>query len=199
MFTGIYQSAATLVAIAAFYSVDLGFMLRYDRQRQATGSGRSWSFTLMALVAGAFLVLQPVLVPWMSLRIDAWWGALVQLVGVILVGGALLLHAWSRLHLQQFYAERVELQTEHRLVDTGPYAHMRHPLFTAYFLFVTGLLLINPAIPTLLVAAYTYWDFYGAAKEEEDLLGEKLPGYDRYMARTRRFVPWLRTSSKGGS
>jgi protein-S-isoprenylcysteine O-methyltransferase len=198
MLTGIHQAAATLLAIAAFYSVDLVFMLRYDRQRRATGSGRSWSFTLMALVAGAFLVLQPVLLPGLGLHIDAWWGALLQLVGLILVAGALLLHAWSRLHLQHFYAERVELQPEHRLVDSGPYAHMRHPLFTAYFMFVTGLLLINPAIPTLLVAVYVYWDFYRAAKEEEDLLGEQLPGYDGYMARTPRFVPKLRTSTKGG-
>ena len=198
MLTGIYRSAATLVAIVAFYSVDLVFMLRYDRQRRAEGSGRSWSFTLMALAAGALLVLQPILLPWLSLRIDAWWGALMQLVGLVLVAGALVLHAWSRLHLQQFYAERVELQPEHRLVDSGPYAHMRHPLFTAYFLFVSGLLLINPALPTLLVAVYTYWDFFGAAKDEEELLGEKLPGYDRYMARTPRFVPRLRHSSKGG-
>jgi protein-S-isoprenylcysteine O-methyltransferase len=198
MLTGIHQAAATLIAIAAFYSVDLVFMLRYDRQRRATGSGRSWSFTLMALAAGAFLVLQPVLLPGLGLHIDARWGALLQLVGLILVAGALLLHAWSRLHLQHFYAERVELQPEHRLVDSGPYAHMRHPLFTAYFMFVTGLLLINPAIPTMLVAVYVYWDFYRAAKQEEDLLGEQLPGYDRYMARTPRFVPKLRTSTRGG-
>ena len=159
MFVGICQSVATLAAIAAFYLVDLFFILRYDRRRRAQGSGRSWSFTIMALAAGALLVLQPVVLPWLSLRLDAWWGALVQVTGLVLVSGALLLHAWSRIHLQQFYAERVELQPEHRLVDTGPYAHVRHPLFTAYFSFVTGLLLINPALPTLLVALYTYWDF----------------------------------------
>jgi protein-S-isoprenylcysteine O-methyltransferase Ste14 len=198
MIVGIYQSAATLTAIVAFYLVDLVFISRYDQQRQAQGSGRSWSFTMMALATGALLVLQPVLLPWLSLRIDAWWGALVQVFGLALVSGALLLHAWSRIHLQQFYAERVELQPEHRLVDTGPYAYMRHPLFTAYFMFVTGLLLINPALPTLLVAVYTFWDFGGAAKEEEELLGEKLPGYDRYMERTPRFVPRPRRSSKAG-
>jgi protein-S-isoprenylcysteine O-methyltransferase Ste14 len=197
MYTGICQSVVTLVAIAAFYSVDLVFMLRYDRKRRADGSGRSWSFTLMALAAGALLVLQPILLPWLSLRINAWWGALIQLVGLILIVWALLLHTWSRLHLQQFYAERVELQAEHRLVDTGPYRYVRHPLFTAYFLFVSGVLLINPALPTLLVAVYAYWDFFGAAKDEEELLGQKLPGYDRYMACTPRFLPRLRHSSKG--
>lgn len=198
MFVGIYQSVATLAAIAAFYLVDLVFMSRYDRQRRARGSGRSWSFTIMALAAGALLVLQPIFLPWLSLRIDAWWGALIQAVGLVLVGGALLLHAWSRSHLQQFYAERVELQPEHHVVDTGPYAYVRHPLFTAYFLFVTGLLLINPALPILLVAIYTYWDFGRAAKEEEELLGENLPGYDRYMERTPRFVPRPHKSSRAG-
>jgi protein-S-isoprenylcysteine O-methyltransferase Ste14 len=48
------------------------------------------------------------------------------------------------------------------------------------------------------VAAYTFWDFSRAAKQEETLLGERLPGYGGYMERTPRFVPRLRHSSKGG-
>jgi hypothetical protein len=62
-------------------------------------------------------------------------------------------------HLRQFYAERVELQREHQLIDSGPYATVRHPVFTSFFLFAGGLLLINPALPSALVFAYTLWDF----------------------------------------
>jgi protein-S-isoprenylcysteine O-methyltransferase Ste14 len=107
------------------------------------------------------------------------------------------LQVWARLHLRQFYAERVEVQPEHYVVDTGPYAHVRHPLFTSFFVFVTGLLLVSPALPTLLVAAYAFWDFSRAARQEEELLSEHLAGYKDYMARVPRFVPGLSRAAPG--
>ena len=45
MLTGAPQSAATLLTIILFYTMDFILIRRYDRQRQASGSGRSWDFT----------------------------------------------------------------------------------------------------------------------------------------------------------
>ena len=195
MMTGVAQSITILGAISLFYITDFVLISRYDRERQAEGSGRSWDYTLIALGVVVFLVLQPVLVPRLGVQIDAWWGGLVQSAGILLVAGALVLQVWSRLHLRQFYAERVEVQPEHYVVDTGPYAFVLHPLFTSFFMFVAGLFLINPAIPTLVVAIYALWDFGRAARQEEDLLSENLAGYAEYRSRTPRFLPRL----QGGS
>jgi protein-S-isoprenylcysteine O-methyltransferase len=116
---------------------------------------------------------------------------LIQILGIITMLLSLALHVWSRFHLQQFYAERVEVQPEHQVINTGPYALMRHPVITSFFGIATGLFLINPALTTLATLLYTLWDFGRAARQEEDLLTKALPGYAAYASHTPRFLPRL--------
>jgi protein-S-isoprenylcysteine O-methyltransferase Ste14 len=191
MLSGIPQSIATLLTIILFYSMDFALIRRYDKKRQASGSGRAWDFTFFIFLMVAILVLQPILLPILSLRTTAMWGLVIQVLGVFTILIALALHIWSREHLQQFYAERVEVQPEHKVIDTGPYKLMRHPVITSFFGIATGLFLINPAIPTLAALLYTIWDFTRAAKQEEELLTKTLPGYATYADRTPRFLPRL--------
>jgi protein-S-isoprenylcysteine O-methyltransferase Ste14 len=189
MVLGIPQSAATLITIIFFYTMDFVLIRRYDKQRQASGSGRAWDFTFFIFVLVAILVLQPILLPILSIRIKDTWGFLIQILGIVTLVTALSLHIWSRVHLQHYYAERVEVQPEHRVIDTGPYKLMRHPVITSFFGIATGLFLINPALTTLAALIYTLWDFTRAAHQEEDLLTKNLPGYADYARRTPRFLP----------
>jgi protein-S-isoprenylcysteine O-methyltransferase Ste14 len=191
MLLGIAQSVATLLTILLFYAMDFVLIRRYDKQRQASGSGRSWDFTFFIFAIVAVLVLQPIFFPVLSFRTTQPWGLFIQILGVILILIALALHYWSRVHLQQFYAERVEVQPEHKVIDTGPYAWMRHPVITSFFAIATGLFLINPSLLTLLALLYTIWDFGRAARQEEELLSQTLPGYADYARQTPRFLPRL--------
>jgi protein-S-isoprenylcysteine O-methyltransferase Ste14 len=191
MLSGIPQSITTLLTIILFYSMDFALIRRYDKKRQASGSGRSWDFTFFIFVMVAVLVLQPILLPILGFRTTATWGLIIQVLGMSIILAALALHIWSRAHLQQFYAERVEVQPEHKVIDTGPYKLMRHPVITSFFGIATGLFLINPALPTLAALLYTIWDFTRAAKQEEVLLTKTLPGYAAYADRTPRFLPRL--------
>jgi protein-S-isoprenylcysteine O-methyltransferase len=189
MLTGIYQSVITLLTVGSFYTIDSLLIRYYDRQRQASGSGRAWDFTLFIFAMVAVLVLQPVLLPVISFRTDQLWGLAAQMLGIFIIIASFALHIWSRAHLQHFYAERVEIQPEHKVIDTGPYALMRHPVITSFFGIAAGLFLINPALTTLAALLYTIWDFVQAAKAEEVLLTKTLPGYADYARRTPRFLP----------
>lgn len=194
MLTGLIQSAATLLVILLFYSVDFLLIRRYDKQRQASGSGRAWDFTLFIFLLAALLILQPTLLPILSYRTASPWGLIPQLAGAFLILIAFALHIWARTHLQHYYAERVEVQPGHQVIDTGPYKLMRHPVITSFFGIASGLFLINPSIPTLAALLYTIWDFTRAARQEEDLLTRTLPGYADYARRTPRFLPRLTRS-----
>jgi len=191
MLLGIPQGAAILLTIIVFYTMDFFLIRRYDRQRQASGSGRSWDFTSFIFVAVAILVLQPILLPSLSFRTDQTWGLLIQLIGVLAISISLALHIWARVHLQQYYAERVEVQPGHQLINTGPYALMKHPVITSFFGIAGGLFLINPALTTLAALLFTIWSFTRAARQEEDLLSKTIPGYADYSRRTPRFLPRL--------
>jgi len=189
MLTGVPQSLATLLTILFFYAMDFVLIRRYDKKRQASGSGRAWDFTFFIFVMVAVLVLQPVLLPGLSFTTTEPWGLWIQVLGMIVIVTSLGLHYWSRLHLQQYYAERVEVQPEHQVIDTGPYALMRHPVITSFFGIATGLFLINPSPFTLAALIYTVWDFSRAARQEEELLSRTLPGYAEYAHRTPRYLP----------
>lgn len=191
MLTGIPQSAATLITIILFYTMDFVLIRRYDKQRSASGSGRAWDFTLFIFIMVAILTLQPMLLPVLGFRTTERWGFFIQLLGIVLILDSLALHIWSRAHLGQYYAERVEVQPEHKVIDTGPYKLMRHPVITSFFGIAAGLFLINPALTTIAALAYAIWDFTRAAQQEEDLLTETLPGYADYARRTPRFLPRL--------
>jgi protein-S-isoprenylcysteine O-methyltransferase Ste14 len=188
MYRGVYQSAVTLAMILAFYAGDVWLIHRFDPAR-AQGSSRSWTWTLFSALMALVVVIQPILLPALGFYTDAAWGRLAQGVGLALIAVGLALHWWARWHLKQFYGERVEYQQGQVLIQDGPYAYVRHPIYTSFFLCIVGLLLVNPALTTLAVTLYFFWDFPRTARKEEELLIEKLAGYEQYAARTPRYVP----------
>jgi protein-S-isoprenylcysteine O-methyltransferase Ste14 len=189
MLTGIVQAIVTLFTVAIFYTIDSILIRYYDRQRSASGSGRAWDFTLFIFAMVAALVLQPVLLPTLGFRTDQPWGLMIQVLGIFIIFAALGLHIWSRAHLRHYYAERVEVQPEHKVIETGPYRLMRHPVITSFFGIAIGLFLVNPALTTIAALLYTIWDFTRAAQQEEALLTRTLPGYTEYAQQTPRFLP----------
>ncbi|HVF26274.1 MAG TPA: isoprenylcysteine carboxylmethyltransferase family protein [Anaerolineales bacterium] len=194
MLTGIFQAAVTLLTVAIFYTIDSILIRYYDRQRSASGSGRAWDFTLFIFAMVAALVLQPVLLPMIGFRTNQPWGLILQGLGIFIILAALGLHIWSRAHLRHYYAERVEVQPEHKVIETGPYRLMRHPVITSFFGIAIGLFLLNPALTTIAALLYTVWDFTRAAQQEEALLTRTLPGYTEYAQQTPRFLPRIRRS-----
>ncbi|MBN2386282.1 MAG: isoprenylcysteine carboxylmethyltransferase family protein [Anaerolineales bacterium] len=166
-------------------------MRRYDRQRKESGTGRAWDFTILILLFTLAVLLQPIFLPGLGFTTAHIWGLVVQLIGLVIVVISLALHVWARLHLGRFYAERVEVLPDHQVIETGPYALVRHPFILAVFGLVAGLLLVVPGLPMLLLAVYTFWDFSRAAVQEEKLLSDRLPAYRRYLERVPRFLPRL--------
>ncbi len=200
MLGGAYQSVALFLVIAVYYVADFLFILYFDRRRNIDSdrSGRNWGYTMFTLFVGAFAILQPWLLPGLSLRIDGPVGLSIQLVGLSAVIVSLGLQWWSRLHLKQYYSERVQILEGHELIDLGPYHYVRHPIFTSFFLLAGGMVLINPSLLTFAILAYAYLDFSSAAKKEEVLMSENVPGYRAYMLRTSRFFPSFRRSVSSG-
>jgi protein-S-isoprenylcysteine O-methyltransferase Ste14 len=77
------------------------------------------------------------------------------------------------------------------LIQHGPYRWIRHPMYTSVLLFGAALVL---AISSL--SAWLLWVMLAAALLSKALLEErwmtqKHPAYAAYMARSRRFIPYL--------
>ncbi|MBR0702778.1 isoprenylcysteine carboxylmethyltransferase family protein [Bradyrhizobium diazoefficiens] len=91
-----------------------------------------------------------------------------------------------------FAAPVVKLQAERaqRVISTGPYAHVRHPMYSGMVLFFTGLPLLLGSWWGLAMVPIFIALFAIRIGIEERILRDGLPGYADYAARVRyRLVP----------
>jgi protein-S-isoprenylcysteine O-methyltransferase Ste14 len=190
MINGFALSIILLGIVLTFFIIDFWYMTRFDRERES-GKGWSWDYTLYIALLGLAVILQPWLLPWLGWNTTAAWGLILQITGMVIIVLSFGLHIWARRHLQRFYVERVEVQEGHTVINTGPYALMRHPIITTFFGLAIGVFMINPSVPTLGAVIYAFWDFLRAAKQEEEALLKTLPDYEAYMKETPAFLPRL--------
>ena len=196
MVTGPQLSLSLLLIIGVFYGIHFWLIRMYDRFRKK-GSSTAVDYTILALIFCLLLILQPVILPGIGFYTDQNWGMTLQIIGLLVYFGSLLLYWWARSNLQEFFGERIEVQKGQYLVKTGPYAFIRHPIYTSFFLFGFGLLLINPSIPVILLLVYTFWDYGRAVIKEEKFLSDEIPGYQDYISRTSRFFPFPQQFQNG--
>jgi protein-S-isoprenylcysteine O-methyltransferase Ste14 len=78
-----------------------------------------------------------------------------------------------------------------RLVQSGIYGLMRHPLYTAVFCGSVGWALVWQSWPALLAALALAPLLDAKARREERWLRQHFPEYSSYQQRVRRFIPWL--------
>ncbi len=136
-----------------------------------------------------FLVLYVIDVPWMAaleLPFPAW----LRWIGYALGFAGLLLWAWAQVCLGKEWSPQLQLREKHHLITSGPYRTIRHPIYTAMFVYGIGLALVT-----------AHWVFVGLAvlvilglmarvpKEEQMMLEEFGEEYRSYMQRTGAFFP----------
>ena len=80
---------------------------------------------------------------------------------------------------------------DHQLVQSGPFAVVRHPIYVALFFSMVAMAIANGHTGNLLVAVPVFAiGTWLRIRNEERLLREQFgAGYDAYAARVKRFVP----------
>ena len=87
---------------------------------------------------------------------------------------------------------RVQAERHHRVISSGPYAFVRHPMYSGIMLFFVGVPLLLGSWWGVAIAPVFAVLFAIRARIEERALVEGLPDYADYAARVRyRLVPGL--------
>ncbi len=195
--------AAGWIFLVLFFGADgaLGlWLLRHDPgllKERMTGFGKpgepAWDkvfFVLLMVFFLAWLILMPLdAVRFRWSHVPAW----LQGVGAILLLGSFYLF-FLTFRENPYASAVVRVQTERgqRVISTGPYRYVRHPMYAAAIPFATGTALLLGSCYGLLVGLIFFAGLVFRAVQEERVLRAELPGYEEYMARVKyRFIPYV--------
>jgi len=142
----------------------------------------------LAYVVGFGLLFMP---PWVVHRL---WRPPALAAGVLLAaeGAAFAFAWWARVHLGRLWSGMITLREGHRVVDTGPYRLVRHPIYTG-FLGAGWAFALLVGSPTALAGAVVLTvQMAWKARREEAFLRQELGAtdYDAYAARTPMLIPF---------
>lgn len=96
---------------------------------------------------------------------------------------------WAKRTLGDSYSPCYASVLPARLIATGPYGWVRHPLYSANLFALFGLALATTSAVLFVAFAVVAAFYFRAAGREERTLTIELPGYRAYRARTGRFIP----------
>jgi protein-S-isoprenylcysteine O-methyltransferase Ste14 len=119
-------------------------------------------------------------------RSVTWLGFLLAAVGGSLSNWAVATN--------RFFSALVRIQTDrgHHVIDTGPYAYVRHPGYTGSIVYMAGAALLLGSLPALAGAVITSMILAVRTRFEDRTLQQELDGYAAYAQRVRyRLVPGI--------
>ena len=105
--------------------------------------------------------------------------------------GGYLFCWWARVHLGRLWSGTVTLKPDHRVVDTGPYRLVRHPIYTGLILSALATAAEKGTVLGFAGVALIVVGFWLKARLEEGFLRKELgpEAYDSYAARTPMLIP----------
>lgn len=116
----------------------------------------------------------------------AWPGLALAVAGLILTSAA-------KLHLRTGFSYSLGVKQDHPLITTGPYARIRHPIYTGILTAMAGAALVfqSGAVLALLAAPFGLCFYWQSVTEEKLLEAHFGDAYGEYRRRAGRFLPRL--------
>jgi protein-S-isoprenylcysteine O-methyltransferase Ste14 len=109
----------------------------------------------------------------------------------IVVAGAAFT-VWARITLGRNWSAEVTFKQGHELIESGPYALARHPIYTGLIAMGLGTAINYGRVIGWVVFAGLCGALWWKAREEESVMSKHFPGaYAEYKARVHAIIPFL--------
>jgi protein-S-isoprenylcysteine O-methyltransferase Ste14 len=126
---------------------------------------------------------------------------IVTLVGLLLYLSGVTWYLWGFVTLGSMFgvssSTSVELYEDHRLVTTGPYAIVRHPMYVGVLLTAMGALCLFRTWSMVVYTPSAFGILFRASREDRLLAEEFGAAWQVYAGRVRGWLPRLRKPGSG--
>jgi protein-S-isoprenylcysteine O-methyltransferase Ste14 len=120
----------------------------------------------------------------------------VAISGFVLTLAGMAVAVWARVHLGQYWSDKVVLKMDHQLIRTGPYARIRHPIYSGVLLGVGATAIVLGEWRGVIAFALLLTNYSIKARREEDVLASAFG--EQFVAQKRRtgfLFPRLRSGN----
>jgi protein-S-isoprenylcysteine O-methyltransferase Ste14 len=203
-----FEIAANVIVIASLvylsFVLTLADWLRALKKGQAVTllperKGGAWPlWTQIGMVILGLVLCVPLFyflwIPLIKLPVNT--GRVLDLVGlaVYLAGCGFVL--WARSTLGKMWgistSRNVKLRDDHQIIQEGPYAFVRNPMYFGWWVAMAGLVLVYPTWVVLLFLIFSVVSFAGRARREEAALTERFgEAWVEYKKHTKFLIPFI--------
>ncbi len=161
-----------------------------NRTEKTVGIGKEAGYRVVILIGG---VLFAVPAHGYDGALRLWHvNAIVAWICVAGVAAGFTFCWWARLHLGRLWSGQITRKADHRVVDTGPYGIVRHPIYTGILMAVVATMTAKGTVAGILGGALLWVGLWMKARLEEGWLRQELgaEAYDGYRRRVPMFVPF---------
>jgi protein-S-isoprenylcysteine O-methyltransferase Ste14 len=150
---------------------------------------------LVPLAIGGALIAWPN-PAWSALAWRLWPHApAAYRIGVSLVIAGLAFAIWARVHLGSNWSGTVTIKQGHELIRSGPYAWVRHPIYTGLIMALLGTTIASGTVHAAIGLAIIVESLVRKSRTEEEFMRATFPGeYQRYSAQVPALIPFVRPS-----
>ena len=119
--------------------------------------------------------------------------ALVGELGVAVTVAGILLAVWARFHIGQNWSGTPTVKVGHELIRSGPYAWVRHPIYSGLLLAVIGTAAARGQVRGFVAVVMVWLAFWLKTRIEEKFMLQTFGNeYDEYRRSTGALVPRVR-------
>jgi len=94
-------------------------------------------------------------------------------LGVVFTWSGIGLAVWARYHLAEYWSARITIKEDHQLIRTGPYSHLRHPIYSGLILATIGSVLVIDEWRCVLGVSLVTVGYCFKASREETMLARQ--------------------------
>jgi protein-S-isoprenylcysteine O-methyltransferase Ste14 len=190
----------TVAALIWFAGLVGWYIIRRPFERKARKLGVSKSlldrreWTLLASAAvGLFLIPATYALTGFPASLDRAFSPAIAWLGLLPLCAALWLFRRSHADLGRNWSVTLKVREQHVLIKSGVYRHIRHPMYSSFFLLGLAQLLLLPnwlaGLSGLVGAGLLY--VFRVFREERMMLETFGDEYRSYMVATTRIIPWV--------